>query len=136
MLFVSIVCDDSNVSVCVCVFSTLFESAIPLVRTEMLFTLSNANPPLHSAFLHSSPSLQTEAFLLHSHSEAAAHCTTYTHTRALSLSLFFSLSLGLPLLFTSDVVLSVIPPVDYLVIVIDDVFCNASIGSIKETKVK
>lgn len=100
-----------------CVLSALFQSAIPLVKTEKLFLLSNANPPLHFAFLHSSP--YSEAPSLNSRS----YCTLqHAHTHMLS---FF---------FTSDVVLSVVSPVDHLVVVIEEVFCNSSVGSIIGTK--
>lgn len=65
---------------CVCVFSRLFQSAIPLVRTQTLFLLSNANPPLHFAFLQCSPSLYSEAPSLYSHSYAGAHTHNLTCT--------------------------------------------------------
>ncbi len=75
------------VSVCVCMcLAFLFESAIPLVRTEMLFSLSNANPPLHFAFLHSSPFLYTKAPFLNSHSNAATHTDKRIHKHTHSLS--------------------------------------------------
>lgn len=47
--------------------------------------------------------------------------TTHTHTRTHTL-------------ITSNVVLSVFSPVDHLVVVIEEVLCNSSIGSIIETK--
>lgn len=101
------------VHVCVSVLSVLFQSAIPLVKTEMLFSLSNANPPLHFAFLHSSP--YSVAPSLNSHSY---YTNTHIHTHTI----------------TSNVVLSVLSPVDHLVVVIEEVLCNSSIGSIIGTK--
>lgn len=119
-LMFSFLCFSAASFSCVCVFSRLFQSAIPLVRTQTLFLLSNANPPLHFAFLQCSPSLYSEAPSLYSHSYAGAHTHTQPHMHSL--------------LFTSDVVLSVFPSVDHLVVVIEEVLCNAAIGPISGTK--
>lgn len=81
-LMFSFLCFSAASFSCVCVFSRLFQSAIPLVRTQTLFLLSNANPPLHFAFLQSSPSLYSEAPSLYSHSYAGAR--THNHTCTLS----------------------------------------------------
>lgn len=85
----------------------------------MLLPLSNANPLLYFTFLPSPISLYTEA-----HPSTVTATLQHTHTRAFALSLFF----------TSDVVLSVFPPVDHLVVVIEEVLCNASIGPTLEQK--
>lgn len=96
------------------VLSVLFQSAIPLVNTEMLFSFQMLI--LHFAFLRSSP--YSVAPSLNSHSYY-----TQTHTFRHTLCLF-----------TSDVVLSVFPPVDHLVVAIEEVLCKSSIGSIIGTE--
>ena len=70
-----------HVSARVCVLSVRFQSAIPSVKTEILsLFLSDANPPLHFAFLHSSPySVAPSLNSLSYYTHARAH--THTHTR-------------------------------------------------------
>lgn len=109
----------SFISMCACVFSALFQSAIPLVRTEFLFPFQMLIPHYVSLFF-TLPALYTEVPSLYRNTNIA----TRTHKHTLSCSL----------LFTSDVVLSVLPPVDHLVVVIEEVFCNASIGPISGTR--
>lgn len=69
-------------------------------------------------FLQHFPCLYAKAPSLHSHKYTVARTSKHAHT----------------LLFTSDVVLSFFPPVDHLVVVIEEVLCNASIGPIIGTK--
>lgn len=95
-----------------CVFSFLFQSAIPLVRTETLFSLSNANPPQFRFFFNTFPHFF--------YTEVLPLLYTQTHT------LF-------PLV-TSNVVLSVSSSVRQFVVVKEEVLCNNSIGPIIGTK--